>query len=321
MAGRGRNPPGGGHGRPAKAARAPRPSPPCRSAPSRPARPAARVGRVLAADHEGNPVPPKFDRLLFFDVVGDPSPACAAARGRAAHAGAQLPVAAVGAAVHRGLGPGVFPGRAHVPSPVPPATALSDFEQPMIDDYHLCLHLASDDEPRLAAVEAALTRGAPLPGAKAGTLTSRARCAGGSHGPGSPAPGCPPGTRTSTASRRPAGAHGLTTFHGVQVGPAPQPGQRGRRDDPRRPVRRRHDHARQLHAAAARHLVRAAVAAGARGPHVRAAGHAQAGERVHHRRGKRPGPAQPGDHPLRRDRARPDLRPGPPQRQPDHPPP
>jgi hypothetical protein len=36
------------------------------------------------------------------------------------------------------------------------------------------------------------------------------------------------------------------------------------------------------------------------------------GERVHHRRGKRPEPARPGDHPLRRDRARPDLGPGPP---------
>ncbi|MGH3298780.1 MAG: DUF7405 family protein, partial [Trebonia sp.] len=48
-------------------------------------------------------------------------------------------------------------------SPVPPATALSVFEQPVIDDYHLCLHLAADDESRLAAVEAALTRGAPLP--------------------------------------------------------------------------------------------------------------------------------------------------------------
>ena len=55
-----------------------------------------------------------------------------------------------------------------VASPVPPATALSDFEQPAIDDYHLCLHLASDDEARLAAIEAALTRGTPLPAAPAG---------------------------------------------------------------------------------------------------------------------------------------------------------
>jgi hypothetical protein len=45
------------------------------------------------------------------------------------------------------------------------ATALSGFEQPVIDDYHLCLHLACDDESRLAAIEAALTRGTPLPSA------------------------------------------------------------------------------------------------------------------------------------------------------------
>jgi hypothetical protein len=52
-----------------------------------------------------------------------------------------------------------------LPSPVPRAAALSAFEAPAIDDYHLCLHLACDDEPRLAAIEAALTRGTPLPGA------------------------------------------------------------------------------------------------------------------------------------------------------------
>ena len=50
-----------------------------------------------------------------------------------------------------------------VAPPIPPAKALSDFEQPAIDDYHLCLHIASDDETRLAAVEAALTRGTPIP--------------------------------------------------------------------------------------------------------------------------------------------------------------
>ena len=70
---------------------------------------------------------------------------------------------AVRAAVHRRLGPGLLHGRARVAPPIPAAKALSDFEQPAIDDYHLCLHLASDDEARLAAVEAALTRGTPIP--------------------------------------------------------------------------------------------------------------------------------------------------------------
>ncbi len=56
---------------------------------------------------------------------------------------------------------------------------MSDFEQPAIDDYHLCLHLACDDESRLAAVEAALTRGAARlarspPRRQAGNWTSPA---------------------------------------------------------------------------------------------------------------------------------------------------
>jgi hypothetical protein len=36
---------------------------------------------------------------------------------------------------------------------------------PAIDDHHLCVHLACDSERRLAAVEAALLYGEPLPGA------------------------------------------------------------------------------------------------------------------------------------------------------------
>jgi hypothetical protein len=39
---------------------------------------------------------------------------------------------------------------------------LSDFESPAIDDYDLCIHLAGDDERRLAAIEAALLNTAPL---------------------------------------------------------------------------------------------------------------------------------------------------------------
>jgi hypothetical protein len=123
----------------------------------------------LAADPQGNPVSPKFDRLLFFDVNGDPSPAYA-----------RLLEAALrtlernyrwrpsGLLFTAAWGPGYFRDVLGVSSPVPPATALSDFEQPIIDDYHLCLHLASDDESQLTAIEAALTRGTPLPAAATG---------------------------------------------------------------------------------------------------------------------------------------------------------
>src|SRR6202040_3109323 len=63
-----------------------------------------------------------------------------------------------------GWGPAYFTDVLKITAPVPVATALSGFEQPTIDDYHLCLHLASDDKARLAAIEAALAHGTPIAG-------------------------------------------------------------------------------------------------------------------------------------------------------------
>src|SRR5580658_2161625 len=118
----------------------------------------------LAVDQQGNPIPPQFDRLLFFDVIGTPTPAYArlleAALRVLERTFQWMPS---GLLFTAGWGPAYFTDVLGVAAPIPPAKALSDFEQPAIDDYHLCLHLASDDEARLAAVEAALTRGTPLP--------------------------------------------------------------------------------------------------------------------------------------------------------------
>ena len=121
---------------------------------------------VLARDQHGNPVPPLYHRLLFFDVNGHPS----AARARVLEAALRTlerayPWSPSGLLFTAGWGQPYFADALHVASPIPVATALSGFELPTIDDYHLCLLLASDDESRLAAVEAALVRGAPLPGA------------------------------------------------------------------------------------------------------------------------------------------------------------
>jgi len=121
---------------------------------------------VLARDQYGNAVPPLYHRLLFFDVNGHPS----AARARVLEAALRTlerayPWAPAGLLFTAGWGQPYFADALHISSPIPVATALSGFELPAIDDYHLCLHLASDDEPRLAAVETALARGAPLPGA------------------------------------------------------------------------------------------------------------------------------------------------------------
>ncbi len=123
----------------------------------------------LAADADGNPVAPRFDRLLFFDVAGEPGPAYARLLEAALRTLERAyPWRPSGLLFTAAWGPGYFTDVLKVASPVPPATALSDFEQPVIDDYHLCLHLAADDESRLPAVEDALTRGALLPGARPG---------------------------------------------------------------------------------------------------------------------------------------------------------
>ena len=123
----------------------------------------------LAVDADANPVPPRFSRLLFFDVNGDPGPAHARLLEAALRTLERAcPWRPSGLLFTAAWGPGYFRDVLEVPSPIPPATALSGFEQPAIDDYHLCLHLAADNESRLAAIEAALVRGTPLPQAPAG---------------------------------------------------------------------------------------------------------------------------------------------------------
>jgi hypothetical protein len=53
-----------------------------------------------------------------------------------------------------------------VRSPIPRATKLSSFEHPDIDNYDVCIHLASDDAKRLKQIEAALAHGHKMPGVK-----------------------------------------------------------------------------------------------------------------------------------------------------------
>jgi hypothetical protein len=121
---------------------------------------------TLQLDDLGNPIAPRFDRLLFFDVKGRPNSAYVRLveavlrtlerRYRWGPSGLLFTV---------GWAPAYFEHVLGVSSPIPAATGLSSFESPVIDDYHLCLHLACDDEQRLAAVEAALLHGERLEGA------------------------------------------------------------------------------------------------------------------------------------------------------------
>jgi hypothetical protein len=116
--------------------------------------------RSLHRDEFGNPLAPRFDRLLFFDVRGRPTSNYALllesrlrALERTFHWGPG------GLLFTVGYGPEYFTGVLGVPAPLPRATSLSSFESPAIDSYHLCLHLACDDEQRLLDVEASLRRG------------------------------------------------------------------------------------------------------------------------------------------------------------------
>jgi hypothetical protein len=157
----------GGSGR-AEVARAAQPRLPRLPLGPQPAGLPARQHAWTAAetrDRDGNPVAPRFDRLLFFDVRGQATSRHARVLEAALRTlerrypwepGGLLFTAAWGPRYFARLGSG---------SPVPRAKALSDFELPTIDDYELCLHLASDDQSRLADVEAALLHGASLAGA------------------------------------------------------------------------------------------------------------------------------------------------------------
>ena len=125
---------------------------------------------TLARDDYGNPVAPRFNRLLFFDVRGSPTP------GHARVLEASLRTleryfawGPQGLLFTTGWAPGYFEHVVGTPSPIPKAKPLSQFELPSIDDYDLCLHFACDDEQRLASVEAALLHGTPL-GRGAGQL-------------------------------------------------------------------------------------------------------------------------------------------------------
>ena len=141
--------------------------------------PPARLGRDAARRQRRQP-----DRTALRSAAvlrrhrATPTPSLRArARGGAAHARARLSDGGrTGLLFTAGWGPCVLrasprgpPRRSRSPRRCPTSSC------PSIDDYDLCLHLACDDEQRLAAVEAALVHGAPLSGAT-GHSTSRASC-------------------------------------------------------------------------------------------------------------------------------------------------
>jgi hypothetical protein len=115
---------------------------------------------TLHRDEFGNPLAPRFDRLLFFDVRARPSTGYRLlleshlrALERSFHWGPE------GLLFTVGYGPDYFTKVLGVAAPLPRASSLSSFESPAIDSFHVCVHLAGDDQQRLVRVEAGLRRG------------------------------------------------------------------------------------------------------------------------------------------------------------------
>ncbi len=121
----------------------------------------------LARDENGNPVAPRYDRLLMFDLAGAPGHA-AATRLESALRTLERTYAWAPSGLLFALGWGAHYFRTwlRTTSPVPEPKALSSFELPHLDAYDVCLHLAADKPERLAAVENALVHGRRLEGAR-----------------------------------------------------------------------------------------------------------------------------------------------------------
>jgi hypothetical protein len=121
---------------------------------------------TLSLDSFGNTVVPEYDRLLFFNVEGQPGPNSARLLEAALRTlERRFRWGPSGLLFTAGWSPDYFEHVLGVASPIPHAKSLSDFELPSIDTYDLCLHLACNDERTLSDVEAALVHGEKLPGA------------------------------------------------------------------------------------------------------------------------------------------------------------
>jgi len=114
----------------------------------------------LSVNADGNPIMPRFHRLLMFDVEGDATPtAVRRLEAQLRDWERRYDWSSEGLMFVLGWGPEYFAGRLGMDAPIPRPQALSSFETPDFDNYEACLHLASDDEVRLDQLEAELQEG------------------------------------------------------------------------------------------------------------------------------------------------------------------
>jgi hypothetical protein len=119
---------------------------------------------TLQKDQYGNTFAPRFQQLLLFDVTNLP----------ATPAHARVLEAALRRLEHRfhwgpsgllftvGWSHAYFKNVLDIESPIPRAKAMSDFELPTIDDFHVCVHLAGTHQARVQEAGAELIKSVAL---------------------------------------------------------------------------------------------------------------------------------------------------------------
>ena len=270
---------------------------------------------TLATDATATPVSPRFDRLLFFDLQQRPTATDVRRLEAALRTLERLyPWGPEGLLFTVGWGPHYFEHVLSVSSPIPRPKGLSDFELPTFDNYDLVppprlrrRGASRRDRARARPRQAALGRD---------RSTWAATSAGARHEPASSAPDSRPPTRTPTASR-PATRYPPARRSSWASSRASRRTRRARTTSRSRPaVRRRNDHAGQLHAPPPRQLVRNPRRAGTGRAHVLPRDHPGRGRTVHRRRPQPTRPLHAGRDPVRRRRPFPDLGPRPPHGKP-----
>jgi hypothetical protein len=118
---------------------------------------------TFRADARGRPLAPRFHRLLMLDVRGTPTAADAERLEAALQALEQrFEYGPAGLLTCLGWGAAWFETHTSLRSPIARPLPMASWEDPVLEDFHACLHLASDHEAHLARVTDALFGPGPL---------------------------------------------------------------------------------------------------------------------------------------------------------------
>jgi deferrochelatase/peroxidase EfeB len=118
---------------------------------------------TLGTDAHGRALAPRFHRLLMLDVRGTPTAADVQRLETALRTLEQrFEHGPSGLLTCLGWGAAWFETHTSLHSPVARPLPMAAWEDPVLEDIHACLHLASDDEARLVQVTEALFGPGPL---------------------------------------------------------------------------------------------------------------------------------------------------------------